>query len=152
MGFAPSHCKDVICPPPSKKTMDCHMAAHFFHPCRLVVPWLCCLLGGVAPLWGDEVARGYEALSRGQYEQALEIFEKQARHGSRHARYNLGVMYLEGLGVAVDQVAAYVWFHLAAAQGDALANQSAAIVLRRLTPGQLLEARALLRQLEKKSP
>ncbi|MBF0612184.1 MAG: sel1 repeat family protein, partial [Magnetococcales bacterium] len=77
------------------------------------------------------------------------IFENEANKGNRFARFNLGVMYLEGVGVEENPVQAYVWFQLAARQGDSLAAQSATIVLKRMTPAQVVESRNILKEKEK---
>jgi localization factor PodJL len=49
---------------------------------------------------------------------AVAWFEKAARHGLVDSQFNLAVLYVRGLGVAQDPVAAYRWFALAARQGD----------------------------------
>lgn len=49
---------------------------------------------------------------------AVSWFEKAARHGLVDSQFNLAVLYVRGLGVANDPVAAYRWFALAARQGD----------------------------------
>lgn len=49
---------------------------------------------------------------------AVSWFEKAARHGLVDSQFNLAVLYVRGLGVAADPVAAYRWFALAARQGD----------------------------------
>jgi localization factor PodJL len=49
---------------------------------------------------------------------AVGWFEKAARHGLVDSQFNLAVLYVRGLGVAEDQLAAYRWFALAARQGD----------------------------------
>jgi localization factor PodJL len=49
---------------------------------------------------------------------AVSWFEKAARHGLVDSQFNLAVLYVRGLGVENDPVAAYRWFALAARQGD----------------------------------
>ena len=46
----------------------------------------------------------------------------KADQGDAQAQYNLGVMYMIGIGVVKDEVEAVEWFRKAADQGDALAQ------------------------------
>ena len=48
---------------------------------------------------------------------AAEWYLKAAQAGLGQARFNLGVLYAEGRGVARDPVEAWVWFGCAAAAG-----------------------------------
>ena len=52
---------------------------------------------------------------------AAELFEKAATAGHGRAQTNLGILYLRGLGVPRDVVAARSWLEKAAASGDPLA-------------------------------
>ena len=52
----------------------------------------------------------------------LETVRKKAEAGDVVAQYNLGVRYVNGEGVAADDVAAVKWFRKAAEQGDAIAQ------------------------------
>jgi TPR repeat protein len=47
-----------------------------------------------------------------------------ADQGDANAQNALGHFYAAGLGVPRDEVAAYMWFSLAAAQGDRVPNNS----------------------------
>ena len=47
-----------------------------------------------------------------------------AEQGDADAQFNLGVLYKNGRGVAVDAVKAALWFRLAADQGHASAQFS----------------------------
>jgi len=47
---------------------------------------------------------------------------KQAKLGDADAQFHLGVMYLEGWGVAKDAVEAVSWWRKAAEQGNAVAQ------------------------------
>ena len=55
-------------------------------------------------------------------------------------------MYAEGDGTPQDNVRAYLWFSLAADQGEQNARQAAAFVSNRLTPAQRAEAERLGRE------
>lgn len=52
------------------------------------------------------------------YKTALNWFLSAAEHGLADSQFNLGVLYEHGLGVAVDRIAAYKWYALAANGGD----------------------------------
>lgn len=49
------------------------------------------------------------------YSRAAEWFLKAARNGNGMAMYNLGMIYLDGLGAQPNLAEAHVWFNLAAA-------------------------------------
>ena len=53
--------------------------------------------------------------------EAVKWYRKAANQGNAMAQHTLGVMYYNGEGVLADNVAAYAWFKLAAANGDAIA-------------------------------
>ena len=97
------------------------------------------LLGGACGVWAG-AAEGVAALNRGDYASALRELRIAAEEGSADAQANLGVMYLNGLGVSQnDQLAAH-WMHKAAEQGVALAQQT-------ITVGRARDLLAALRQL-----
>ena len=60
-----------------------------------------------------------------------------AEQGYVNAQYNLGLMYSIGEGVPQNNVRAYVWFSVAAAQGNEDARTNRDIISDRLTPEQL---------------
>jgi uncharacterized protein len=64
-----------------------------------------------------QVSPGNAAHAAGDYAKALEIFRQEAQAGSAVARYNLGIMYLDGLGVPPDPAEAANWFRSAADAG-----------------------------------
>jgi TPR repeat protein len=66
-----------------------------------------------------------------------------AEQGHAHAQGDLGVMYYKGWGVPKDYVLAYMWFILAAAQGDEEAVKLRDIVAGRMTPAQIAEAQRM---------
>ena len=51
------------------------------------------------------------------YTEALKWYRKAANQGDGEAQYNLGLSYVKGLGVTQNDLEAYFWFNLAAAQG-----------------------------------
>ncbi len=56
--------------------------------------------------------------------EAVRLFRKNADQGDTDAQYNLGFMYGEGQGVAVDHAEAAKWYRMAADQGDERAQAS----------------------------
>ena len=51
------------------------------------------------------------------YQEALKWYRKAVDQGNSRAQYNLGLMYIYGLGVAKDRAEARKWFQKAADQG-----------------------------------
>jgi TPR repeat protein len=75
----------------------------------------------VAGLHADELGEAEQALTTGQYEQALAGFQKLAQQGDPGAMIGLGRMYQDGLGVAKNRDAAIQWF----SQGVLIWNERA---------------------------
>ena len=73
---------------------------------------------------------------------------KAAAQGDADAQYQLGVMYGQGEGVPKNNVDAYAWLSLAAAQGDGLAARDRETVAHRLTSRQRNQAEAQASKLE----
>ena len=66
-----------------------------------------------------------------------------AEQGDAKAQYNLGSMYDTGQGVAQNNVEAYKWLSLAAAQGDSSAAKNRDTVRGKITPTQVAEGQRL---------
>ncbi len=69
----------------------------------------------------------------------FEEIKAKAEAGDPNYESQLGIRYAFGKGVAKDEVEAYKWFLLAAAQGDEDAKTNMAIAERRLTREQIAE-------------
>ena len=69
-----------------------------------------------------------------------------AEQGDAEAQSNLGNRYANGTGVPQDYVQAYMWFNLAAAQGDEGARDNRNRVADMMTPAQIEEAQRLARE------
>ncbi len=67
--------------------------------------------------------------SKKEYKQAFEACSAAAEDGDSRAQYQLGIMYYKGTGIPQDFVLAYMWFKLAADQG----NNRAQPIMRHLT-------------------
>jgi TPR repeat protein len=68
------------------------------------------------------------------------------------AKFNLGVCYLYGEGVAKDEVEAYKWISLSAAQGHADAKKALPTVERQLTSEQIADGQRLARAFKPRKP
>ncbi len=86
-----------------------------------------------------------EAYDQGDYATAFAESKPVAEGGDADAQYLLGFLYARGEGVRRDIVRAYLWFTLAARQGDEIAAGAAAKLARRMRPDQVAEAKALVR-------
>jgi len=83
----------------------------------------------------------------------MKWYRKAAEQGDAVSQFNLGIMYTSGLGVPQDDVLAYMWLDLAAAQGsqDAPEGYDASLSFRRvhvakfMTREQIAEAQRLAR-------
>ena len=78
--------------------------------------------------YAQNFEEGAVAAKRGDYAEALRIWEPLAEQGDATAQYNLGVMYNYGRGVAQDFKTSANWFHLAAEQGAAKAQYNLGVM------------------------
>ena len=76
------------------------------------------LTGAVGVLFGDSV-EALQAFRKGDYATAFREWQAAARQGHPEAEYNLGLMYLKGLGVPKDPEEAFRWLYDAAEKGFA---------------------------------
>jgi TPR repeat protein len=84
----------------------------------------------------------------------LRSLNKPAAQGDAKAQLNLGIMYAKGRGVAHDDVQAYTWFDLAAANFTTKPHHDKAVKARDtlatpMTPAQIAEAPKLAREWKK---
>ena len=61
--------------------------------------------------------RAMAAYKAGDYPKAFKVWKNLAEQGNAAAQYNLGLMYLEGKGVAQNDAQAAIWTRKAAEQG-----------------------------------
>ena len=78
--------------------------------------------------------------------------KERAEQGLASAQYNLGLMYDNGEGVLEDDVTAYAWYNIAAANGGALAKKNKGIIAKEMTPDQIAKAQELSKEMVKKNP
>ena len=85
-----------------------------------------------------------------EIDDAAALLRAAAEHGNAEAQYDLGLMYLEGLGVKQDNAEAYAWIRTAAAQGKGGTLEIRAALLREMTPSQEDRAIELAREYREK--
>ena len=61
-------------------------------------------------------------------------------------------MYANGKGVPEDNVTAYAWYNIAAANGHAGAKKNKGIVAEKMTADDISKAQELSREMVKKNP
>ncbi|MGP8233258.1 MAG: hypothetical protein ACLQL2_11450 [Methylovirgula sp.] len=89
---------------------------------------------------------------RPDYATAAHWFKRAAEFGVRDSQYNYAVLLARGLGVQQDFVASYVWFAIAAAQGDQDSATKRDDVGARLSPDQLATAKAVAASFRPRTP
>lgn len=77
------------------------------------------------------------------YGKALNWLDKPARQGNSEAQYYLGQMFYQGLGVSKNNVRAYAWLNLSAAQGNDHAGLIRNQLALELSPPDLEKAQKL---------
>jgi len=91
----------------------------------------------------DRRTEGVDAAARqGQFGRLL----GGAEAGDAMDQYSLGRLYADGNGVREDVVVAYMWYNLAAAQGNEGARDGKERIVRRMTRGQIDEAQRMSRE------
>ena len=78
-------------------------------------------------------------------EEKEKTLQERAELGDANAQFNLGVMYDNGKGVTEDDVVAYMFFNLAAANGGA-GEVNMDKLKRRMTKEQIAEGQKLTRE------
>src|SRR5262249_61926611 len=78
------------------------------------------MLGLAAPVAAGPLEDGYTAYTRGDFATAMRLMRPLADQGLVTAQTVVGLMYYFNYGG--DYVRAYMWFNLAAAQGNAFAG------------------------------
>ena len=86
------------------------------------------------------------------YVEAAKWFRKAGELGVRDSQYNLAILYARGLGVGQDLRQSWMWFSLAAAQGDADAAQKRDEVAAKMDPVSLAAATEALAKFKSLKP
>ena len=83
-------------------------------------------------------------LSSGAYGQSeFDEAKLLAEQGLARAQNYLGIMHANGDGVPQSNVRAYIWWSVAAAQGQEDAKRNRGLITERLTPDQLTQAQQI---------
>jgi len=90
---------------------------------------------------------GALANQKHDYEHAMAMYKVSAYWAYKPAEYNLGVMYLNGQGSAVDLPRAMAWFALAAERGGTQYVYAKQLLYAHMTPQQFDEANVIWREL-----
>ena len=69
--------------------------------------------------WSGDYQKGLKAYKSADYFTALQEWTPLAEQGQMKVQYELGLMYMNGLGVPTDYEAALKWYTLSAKQGFA---------------------------------
>ncbi len=85
------------------------------------------------------ISLGFVLVSAGEFEEKL----IKAEQRNANAQYDIGIMYKTGVGVPQNYKQAYIWFSLAAAQGNKDAAKKRNLIEKKFTPQQLSEAQDL---------
>ena len=75
-----------------------------------------------------------------------------AEKGDAGAQNNLGLRYSKGEGVLEDDVTAYAWHNIAAANGNVDAKEAKVSLAKIMTPESIIKAQELSKEMIKKNP
>ena len=82
-------------------------------------------------------------------DEAVRWLRESASHGFAQAQSRLGSLLSDGISIKPDYPEAWIWYTLAAAQGDRIAGMDARRIERKLTADQLESARQRVAHLGK---
>ena len=83
--------------------------------------------------------------------EAIKWFRAAAEQGFFKAQWSLGVAYDYGTGVVRDNVTAFSWYTLAIANGDVKSKKHKADLVKKMTPEQIAEGEALIKEMIQKN-
>jgi localization factor PodJL len=86
------------------------------------------------------------------YAEAAQWFHKAGLLGVRDSQFNLGILYARGMGVPQDLVQSWLWFSLAAQQGDTDAGKKRDDVAAKMDAQALLAAAKALAAFQVAAP
>jgi TPR repeat protein len=102
------------------------------------------MLSLAAPVAAGPLEDGYTAYTRGDFATAMRLMRPLADQGHVTAQTVVGLMYYFNYGG--DYVSAYMWFRLAAAQGNAFAEMFLKDTAGKMTREQIAQAEELARE------
>ena len=86
------------------------------------------------------------------YATAAEWFRKAGQFGVRDSQFNLGILYARGLGVPQDLGQSWLWFSLAAQQGDVDAGHKRDDIAAKMDQGAIAAATQTLAAFKVSTP
>lgn len=92
----------------------------------LLIGFCCLILASLVQ--ADALDDGQAAFDAKQYQQAFTLWSPLAKKGNPDAEYNLGLLYMNGLGVKKNDRLALMWFIRAGQQGMADAQYNAGVM------------------------
>ena len=95
-------------------------------------------------------SKGQFYLRKKDYHTALEMFERSGFWADKIAQYNVGIMYFNGIGIAVDRPRGVAWLRIAAQAHDDLAENVLQLATSTLSADELAEVDQLATQLNAK--
>ena len=84
------------------------------------------------------------------YQEALKLYRFAAPQIIQ-SQYSLGAMYYQGQGVNQDIVIAYMWFYVAAKNGNSRSKGNVNVLAKEMKPKQITKAQKLARECIKKN-
>jgi TPR repeat protein len=96
----------------------------------------------------EQKARFY--LEKGDYREALRLFELSGYWADKVSQYNAGIMYFNGIGVPADKARGAAWLGIAAETHDDLADGALRAAWAGLSGAQREQADAIFRQIDPK--
>jgi uncharacterized protein len=111
---------------------------------RAIFAAIILVLTFAAPMAAGPLEDGYAAYQRGDFATAMQIMRPLADQGHVTAQNVVGLLYYFNYGG--DYVSAYMWFNLAAAQGNSFAEMFLKDTADKMTPEQIAEAQKLARK------
>ena len=100
------------------------------------------VIGGAAA--HADYSVGSAAFNAGNYNRAYEEFKQSADTGNSLAQFMMGRLYAEGRGVIEDKVAAYMWYDLAASNGNTRAIAARDAIAAQLSSSEIDRAQESL--------
>lgn len=90
-----------------------------------------------------DLIRGVHTLQDGFPNDAFDKFTRAARYGNKEAQKNIGIMYVQGIGVSQNWSRAYCWLKLASSAGDPAYIAAREEVRKALRPDELGSTRQI---------
>jgi TPR repeat protein len=110
---------------------------------RAIFAAIILVLTFAAPMAAGPLEDGYAAYTRGDFTTAMQIMRPLADQGEVTAQNVVGLLYYF---IGGDYVSAYMWFNLAAAQGNSFAEMFLKDTADKMTPEQIADAQKLARK------